>query len=149
MFDVWKFHVATNDDLPQIPVFLDLLAGPNYPLSQAFQWAGWKVVQPIDYQIDSDFDITKPAVQHAIIQLLPECHLVSAAMDCSTKSRIREIRLPGANQPLPLRSEAHPRGLPHLHGRDLQRVVQDNAASDFQLAIQHVMHCQGRGALRE
>ena len=92
MFDVWKSHVATNDDLPQIPVFLDLLAGPNYPLSQAFQWAGWKVVQPIDYQIDSDFDITKPAVQHAIIQLLPECHLVSAAMDCSTKSRIREIR---------------------------------------------------------
>ena len=35
MFDVWKSHVATNDDLPQIPVFLDLLAGPNYPLSQS------------------------------------------------------------------------------------------------------------------
>ena len=131
LFDVWESHVDTNDDQPQVPVFLDLLAGPNYPLSQAFQWAGWKVVQPIDYQIDNDFDITNPSVQHAVSRILPQCHLVSAAMDCSTKSRIREIRLPGAQ------------------GRDLHRVVQDNKASDFQLAVQHVMHEKGRGAIRE
>ena len=58
-----------------------------------------------------------------------------------------------SNRPLPLclifRSTAHPRGLPHLQGRDLHRVVQDNNASDFQLAVQHVMHEKGRGAIRE
>ena len=101
LMHVWNDQVATNDDHSPIPVFLDLLSGPNYPLSQAFCWAGWKVVQPIDLQIDRDFDITNSSVQRAIAHILPTCHLVSTAMDCSTKSRIREIALPGLRAPKP------------------------------------------------
>ena len=142
-------QVATNDDHSPIPVFLDLLSGPKYPLSQAFCWAGWKVVQPIDLQIDRDFEITNSSIQRAIAHILPTCHLVSTAMDCSTKSRIREIALPGLRAPKPLRSEQHPRGLPTLPEDQAQRVDADNKASDFQLAVQHVMHSHGRGAMRE
>ena len=149
LMHVWNDQVATNDDHSPIPVFLDLLSGPNYPLSQAFCWAGWKVVQPIDLQIDRDFDITKSSIQRAIVHILPTCYLVSAAMDCSAKSRIREIALPGLRAPKPLRSEQHPRGLPTLPEDQAQRVDADNKASDFQLAVQHVMHSHGRGAMRE
>jgi len=146
---VWDDTVATADDLTPIPVFLDLLSGPNYPLSQAFYWAGWKVVQPIDLQIDDEFDITNSSVQTAIAHILPKCHLVSTAMDCSTKSRIREIALPGRRAPPPLRSEQHPRGLPTLTSDQALRFEKDNQASDFQLAVQHVMNHHGRGAFRE
>ena len=70
-------------------------------------------------------------------------------MDCSTKSRIREIALPGRRAPQPLRSEQHPRGLPTLTSDQALRVEKDNQASDFQLAVQHVMNHHGRGAFRE
>ena len=92
-----------DDDQPQVPVFLDLLSGPHFPLAQAFEWAGWKIVQPIDILIDREFDLVKPSVQKAINAVLPQCHLVSAAIDFSTKSQIREIKLPGTNAPKPLR----------------------------------------------
>ena len=46
---VWSDQVATDDDPSPVPVFLDLLPEPNYHLSQAFCWAGWKVVQPIEF----------------------------------------------------------------------------------------------------
>ena len=70
-------------------------------------------------------------------------------MDCSTKSRIREIALPGMRAPQPLRSERRPRGLPTLSPEQAQRVETGNEASDFQLAVQHVMDPHGRGAFRE
>eukprot|EP00435_Cladocopium_sp_Y103_P036199 s845_g9.t1 len=70
-------------------------------------------------------------------------------MDCSTKSRIREIPLVGGRGPKPLRSAAHPRGLPGLPEPAASRVAGDNCCSDFVLAIQHVMHTHGRGAFRE
>ena len=71
--------LSRMDDQPQVPVFLDLLSGPHFPLAQAFEWAGWKIVQPIDLLIDSEFDSVKPSVQKAINAVLPQCHLVSAA----------------------------------------------------------------------
>eukprot|EP00435_Cladocopium_sp_Y103_P041162 s279_g11.t1 len=70
-------------------------------------------------------------------------------MDCSTKSRIREIPLAGGRGPKPLRSAAHPRGLPGLPEPAASRVAGDNCCSDFVLALQHVMHTHGRGAFRE
>lgn len=106
-------------------------------------------MQPIDIKLDKDFDINSPPVRKALGARLSECHLVSTAMDCSTKSRIREIAIPGRRSPKPLRSEEHPRGLPNLAPADAARVQADNAASDFVLAIQTVMHEHGRGAFRE
>ena len=61
------------------PVMLDLFSGENAPLAQAFNWCGWRVVTPIDIAIDMDFDVTRPAVRRAILHVLPEVSLLSAA----------------------------------------------------------------------
>ena len=146
---LWQSGLQSDDNLPQVPVFLDLLSGPQCPLSHAFHSAGWRVLQPIDFLIDAAFDVTDVVVQQAIGKVLPECHLVSAAIDCSTKSRIREIKLSGGRGPRPLRSTQFPRGLPQLAVHEASRVASDNACSDFLLAVQHVLAEHGRGAFRE
>jgi len=137
--------IECGEDSQSVPVFLDMFSGPNCPLSKAMMWCGWKIISPIDIAIDEDFDVTRPAVQKAIIAQLHQVHATCAAMDCSTKTRARE-KQPG---PLPLRTEQYPRGLPDLCGKDLTRVTVDNEASDFSLAIQDWMDAQGRAALRE
>eukprot|EP00438_Fugacium_kawagutii_P003196 Skav218041 [mRNA] locus=scaffold214:640892:642988:+ [translate_table: standard] len=144
----WKSPAAA-DDVPALPVFLDLLSGPNYPLSVAFKWAGWNVLQPVDFALGSQFDITLDSTQQAIADALPTVSLVSCAMDCSTKSKIRDIPLAGRNAPKPLRSVDHPRGRPGLPSALQERVRQDNLCSDFVLAVQYVMNRNQRGALRE
>ena len=105
-------------------------------------------MQPLDLKIDPEFDLNDSSVRQAIATRLPECHLCSAAMDCSTKSRIRELAMPGGG-PAPLRSNKHPRGLPSLSTRDRDRVDKDNYCSDFLLAVQAVMDSRSRGAMRE
>ena len=92
------------------------------------------------------FDATDPSVQRAIGQVLPTVHLSAAAIDCSTKSRIREIPLPGAKRaPKPLRSQVLPRGLRSIRGRDAERIAADITCSDFLFATQHVLRAHGRG----
>ena len=61
---------------------------------------------------------------------------MAAALDCSTKSRAREIRRTfedGRRAPGPLRSDDHPEGLPELTGGDLERVTKDNVACAWAL----------------
>eukprot|EP00438_Fugacium_kawagutii_P015959 Skav227096 [mRNA] locus=scaffold199:6515:11398:+ [translate_table: standard] len=147
---VWADFRVTDDDLPQVPVFLDLLSGERCPLSYAFKWAGWNVLHPVDFALDQSLDLTAKSVQVEIANVLPTCHLVSCAIDCSTKSRIREIPLSGKSAPRPLRTEAHPRGLPGLDSHNKHRIQQDNQCSDFVLAaVQHLMQSHGRAAFRE
>ena len=140
---------TAGDASPTVPCFLDVLSGPRFPLARAFSWAGWRVVTPIDLLVDKDFDINSAAVQTAILHVLPQVHLLSCAVACNTKSRVREISRPGMSLPKPLRSAQHPRGLPDLQPRDAARVAQDDEASDFQLALQQALHEVGRGAFRE
>ena len=66
-------------------------------------------------------------------------------MDCSTKSRVREIAMPGGG-PQPLRSNKYPRGLPSLKPADRARVDADNQCSDFLLAMQATMQANGAGS---
>ena len=49
------------------------------------------LLHPIDFEIFPEFDIADPMVQQAIAESLPKVHVFSCALDCSTKSRIREI----------------------------------------------------------
>ena len=147
-WDLFNSQVHPDDSQPNTPLFFDLLSGPNYPLTQAFAWAGWRTMQPLDLKIDPDFNLNHSSVHKAIAAKLPACHLCSAAMDCSTKSRVREIAMPGGG-PQPLRSNKYPRGLPSLKPADRARVDADNQCSDFLLAMQATMHANGRGALRE
>ena len=107
------------------------------------------LLHPVDLALDSSLDLIAKAVQVAVANVLPQCHLVSCAIDCSTKSRIREIPLSGKTAPRPLRTEARPRGLPGLQAPREHRIAQDNFCSDFVLAVQHVMQAHGRAAIRE
>ena len=86
-----------DHDEPQEPVMLDLYAGTNAPLAQAFNWCGWKVVTPIDLERDPDLDISRASVRKAIYRLLSGVQFIACAMSCATKSRARE-RQPGPKQ---------------------------------------------------
>ena len=123
--DAWIDRGATNDSRPKLPVFLDPMSGPTFPLSMAFQWAGWKVLHPVDILFGSEFDLTLAATHDAVSHTLPHVDVVSCAMDCSTKSRIREIPMPGRHSPKPLRSSTHPRGAPGLTQQAAERVTRD------------------------
>ena len=75
---------------------VDLFCGPNLPLGKAFLYCGWRCL-PVDWALDpmtstrSDRNLSgKDAV------------FAAAALDCSTKSRAREIpRNLGDGKPCP------------------------------------------------
>ena len=72
---------------------------------------------------------------------------IAAAIDGSTKSRAREIPRrfeDGRPAPGPLRSEVYPDGLPHLSGRDAQRVDTDNKACNY-MSSQRSKSCETVG----
>ena len=100
---------------------LDLRSGPQAPVTKAFLWCGWQAA-PIDILIDGEMDLSKKPLQQALQCTLDNAAFAMMAMDCSTKSRIREIPLPFPGGPTPLRSSQYPRGLPSLSGRDKDRV---------------------------
>ena len=79
---------------------------------------------------------------------LKEVDFVAAALDCSTKSRAREIPrklADGRPAPRPLRSEEFPEALPNLAGADLTRVQTDNKACHWVLS-QIQAHAERGGA---
>ena len=128
----------------------DIMAGPNTPITKAFLFCGWRTI-PLDWCFGTSHDLSSKAVQAHLRRLLQEATFVFAAMDCSTKSRAREIcRVfqDGRPAPGPLRSEEYPEGLPNLAGKDLERVCVDNQACAFVLdAIEEVV--RGGGSIRE
>ena len=67
----------------------------------------------VDWVLDPSHDLSAPACQELVKSYVAEAVLVVGALDCSTKSRAREIHrgLPSGRQlPKPLRSEQHPMG---------------------------------------
>ena len=88
----------------------------------------------MDWALDPTHDLSDPQRQKLMQQQLSRVDFIAAAFDCSTKSRAREIPRKfedGRPAPRPLRSEAHPDGLPGLTHREQQRVDRDNQASSF------------------
>ena len=122
-------EVSTSDE-PTLPLMADIMSGPNAPLSKVSLMAQWRTM-PIDRIFGEHHDLSDTSVQMELHNMLPEAAFVWAALDCSTKSRCREIpsRIPGKHLPPPLRSDDHPMGLPGLHGSDKERVTTDNAAA--------------------
>ena len=68
-------------------------------------------------------DLTKPSGQQILWEVLnrPNICRVHLAPPCGTASRVRDIPREYGPSPLPLRSKAHPDGLPSLRGLDLKR----------------------------
>ena len=129
----------------------DLMSGPNAPLTRAFIFCGWRCIT-IDWLINPQHDLAHPEFQQELHEMLQQADCICAALDCSTKSRAREIPRKfedGRPAPKPLRSDEHPTGLPHLRGSDLRRVTKDNQACDF--VLQEIQELADRGgvSLRE
>ena len=124
----------------------DLMAGPNAPLTKAFISCGWRCL------LDASHDLSDVRRQQSLSSQLEEAIFIAAAIDCSTKSRAREIPRKfedGRPAPGPLRSELYPDGLPHLAGRDAQRVDMDNTACNYVLGEIQKLRDRGGGSVRE
>ena len=135
----------------QLPRMADLYAGPNTPLSKAFIFCGWETIS-VDWMLDSSHDLSNGLRQQSLHEQLQSVCFIAAALDCSTKSRAREIPRDfgdGRPPPRPLRSEKHPLGLPELTGSQLVRVEQDNAAASFVLSEIDQLVDRGGGSVRE
>ena len=69
----------------------DITNGPNAPLSRGFATAG-RDTRPVDWERDSSQDLSDPAYQRELTnENSQDAHVVAAALDCSAKSRAREI----------------------------------------------------------
>eukprot|EP00435_Cladocopium_sp_Y103_P053820 s37_g17.t1 len=117
----------------------------------AFISCGWSCIT-VDWLLDPSHDLANPARQTSLSAQLEEVIFIAAALDCSTKSRAREIpRIfdDGRPAPGPLRSEAHPDGLPNLSPKDAQRVATDNQACSYVLGEIHKLSLRGGGSVRD
>ena len=133
------------------PLFADLMCGPNAPLSQAFLFCSWRTLQ-VDWLLDRAHDLSDVRRQRSLEPPLDQCAFIAAALDCSTKSRAREIPrvfADGRKAPQPLQSDRYPEGLPNLRPRDQARVDTDNAACKWVLCRLQKAAESGRGGLRE
>ena len=98
-----------------------------------------------------ELDLSTVQGQTAVETLLQENlpNVVHAGPPCGTASRARERAISpallrqGAPYPRPLRSELCPRGLPHITGIDLAKVIAANAIYDFVLKIFLARHAKG------
>ena len=129
----------------------DLMAGPNAPLSRAFIWCGWSTIT-VDWLLDKTHDLSDSRRQASLHDQLQSVCFIAAALDCSTKSRAREIPRTfqdGRPAPKPLRSEEFPEGLPDLPPHQAQRVESDNIACDFVLQEIEELAQRGGTSLRE
>ena len=127
------------------------MAGPNAPLTKAFISCGWRCLT-VDWLLDESHDLSDERRQQSLSEQLEEVIFIAAAIDCSTKSRAREIPRKfedGRPAPGPLRSEVYPDGLPHLAGRDARRVDMDNKACNYVLGEIQKLRDRGGGSVRE
>ena len=102
--------------------------------------------------LDRSHDLSNSLRQQSLHEQLQSVCFIAAALDCSTKSRAREIPRDfgdGRPPPRPLRSEQHPLGLPELTGSQQTRVEQDNAAASFVLSEIDQLVDRGGGSVRE
>ena len=69
---------------------MDLMCGPNAPLTRAFLFCGWRA-GPVDLLLNPAQDLSREEFQVELRASLDQACLQFAALDCSTKSIIRSI----------------------------------------------------------
>ena len=135
----------------EAPLMADVMSGPNAPLTKAFLFYGWRCIT-LDWLLDPAHDLSDPAFQSQVHNQFKDIDFLFAALDCSTKSRAREIPVTfsdGRPGPRPLRTDAFPEGVPSLSDRDRKRVETDNKACYFILDEIQQLHDRGGGSIRE
>ena len=83
-------EASPGSDRPTPPCMADLMAGPNAPLTKAFLFCGWSAIT-VDWLLDPSHDLANPQRQKSLRTQLQDVCFIAAALDCSTKSRAREI----------------------------------------------------------
>ena len=144
-------EATTGDDQGSKPFMVDIMSGPNSPLARAFEMAGWHIFA-VDLLFGEEHDISKLSNQETIRKQFKHADFIWAAIDCSDKSRIREIpRKDGSGKamPSPLRSEEFPMGVPELQGYNKERVAASNAAAEFILGELRLHQSRGGTSGRE
>ena len=139
------------------PTAVGLMSGPNSPLEVALAWCGWKVktYELLGTPFDEPMDLNDPEVRAEAELDVEVCDLLTFQMDCSTFTRARDIPVKGkgAGRLLPMRSEAHVRGVPALKGQyrksDRERVKTMNSIADWGLELLNKVLDRGDGALVE
>ena len=144
-------EVTTGGDQDDRPFMVDIMSGPNYPLAKAFEMTGWRILA-VDFLFGEEHDLSKLSNQVTIREQFKHADFISAALDCSDKSRIREIPVNRANSrsmPSPLRSEEFPMGMPELQGYNKERVAASNDAAEFILGELRLLQTRGGASGRE
>ena len=141
---------ATSKDVATIQCISDCLTleicAGSAGLSSALRARGFQTL-PVDHNCNrheqqvacTQIDLTADYAESLIMDIincgqLVYCHI---APPCGTATKARERRVPmwmqqlGAPDPLPLRSSAHPRGLPSLSGLALAKVLSANTIYDI------------------
>ena len=106
----------------------------------------------MDWALDPSHDLSNPQRQESVRGQLQEAVFAAAALDCSTKSRAREIPRDlgdGKPCPRPLRSDRYSEGLPDLPMAEQLRVSKDNLACSFVLTELQALADRGGGSVRE
>lgn len=121
------------------------------PLSRRFISCGWRCIS-VDWLLDPSHDLADERREQFRSCQLEEVFFIAAVIDCSTKSRAREIPRrfeDGRPAPGPFRSEVYPDGLRTLSGRDAKRVDIDNKACNYVLKEIQKLRDRGGGSVRE
>ena len=130
---------------------VDIMSGPNYPLAKAFEMAGWRIFA-VDLLFGKEHDLSKLDNQETNRRRLKQADFIWAALDCSDKSRIREIprkHADGRAMPSPLRSVEFPMGVPELQGHNKERLAASNSAAEFILGEPRLHQSRGGTSGRE
>ena len=99
----------------------------------------------LDLSKGSSWPILEDLIRHhsvCYVHLAPPCGTASRARDRPLSHKLKAAGVP---EPKPLRSEAHPEGLPHLEGVDLERVRSAN--SIYVLAVKVANLCSDMNVL--
>ena len=78
------YHIYQED-----PGMADLMSGPNCPVTKEFLF-GWRALT-VDWLFGEGHDLSKLSCKEAIAEQLKDACFLVVAVDCSIKSRAREI----------------------------------------------------------
>ena len=121
------------------------MSGSRAPTSLALAWCGWLVDEPVDLALNEEHDLSTRRGQE-LAQI--DAEYVDAwviGLECSTLSRIREVRRPGMEHSRQLRSDNEPHGLSNLCEADMMKVAQASLYIDFVCVLIYKV-AQGGGA---
>jgi hypothetical protein len=146
-------EAARPDEAGARSLFLELCGG-SCRVSRCFENKGQEALG-VDWKCNKSeaeaksilVDLTTAMGQDLIFEMLAQSPVVFVHMSppCGTASRARDKRLPKGCDPLPLRSNAYPSGLPSLAGLNLERVTKANVLYSFCAEV--AVRCSRRGIL--